>query len=176
MRSTVRDSRDSTNRREPIRSSLLACSPLSSAPMAHWTLESNVTDVLALGPRTAGRLLRLGVRCAGDLLLAKPQAVAERLNDSRFTVETVGDWQREARLLIDAPDLPSEAARLLAVAGFSAVERIARATPTELLAALERLADDPQRANWAALQAKPDVKEVNAWIRCAQQSLASRAA
>ncbi len=144
--------------------------------MAHWTLESNVADVLALGPRTAGRLLRLGVRSVGDLLAAKPQAVVERLKDSRFTVDTVADWQREAQLLIEAPDLPTEAARLLAMAGFSAVERVARATPTELLAALEQLADDPQSASWVSQLPQPDVKVVNTWIRCAQQSLAARAA
>lgn len=148
--------------------------------MAHWTLESNIADVLSLGPRTAGRLLRLGVHSAGQLLAAQPHAVAERLGDSRFNAETVADWRREARLLIEAPDLPTEAARLLAVAGFSAAQRVARATPTELLATLEQLveqlADDPERASWVSQQPKPSVKEVNMWIRCAQQSLAVRAA
>jgi hypothetical protein len=144
--------------------------------MPHWTLESNVADVLALGPRTAGQLLRLGVRSAGELLAAKPQAVVDRLQDERFSVEIVADWQREAQLLIDAPDLPTEAARLLAAAGFSAAERVARATPTELLAAIEQLADDPWHAGWMSQQPKPSVKEVNTWIRCAQQSLTSRAA
>ncbi len=144
--------------------------------MAHWTPESNVADVLSLGPRTAGRLLRLGVRSVSQLLAAQPQAVAERLGDSRFNAETVADWQREARLLIEAPDLPAEAARLLVAAGFSAAQRVARATPTELLAAVEQLADDPKRASWVSQQPRPSVKEVNTWIRCAQQSLAVRAA
>ncbi len=144
--------------------------------MAHWTHQSNVADLLSLGPRTAGRLLRLGVHTVGQLLAAQPQAVAERLGDSRFNVETVADWQREARLLIEAPDLPSEVARLLVAAGFSAAQRVARATPTELLAAVEQLADDPERASWVSQQPRPSVKEVNTWIRCAQQSLAVRAA
>ncbi len=98
------------------------------------------------------------------------------MGDSRFNVETVADWQREARLLIEAPDLPSEVARLLVAAGFSAAQRVARATPTELLAAVEQLADDPERASWVSQQPRPSVKEVNTWIRCAQQSLAVRAA
>lgn len=144
--------------------------------MAHWTLESNVADVLSLGPRTAGLLLRLGVRTVGQLLAAGPQAVAERLGDARFNAEIVADWQREARLLIEAPSLPTEAARMLAVAGFSDTQRVARATPTELLAALEQLADDSDRASWISQRSKPGVKEVNKWIRCAQQSLAIRAA
>ncbi len=148
--------------------------------MAHGTHQSNVADVLSLGPRTAGLLLRLGVRSVTQLLAAKTQAVAERLGDSRFNAEIVADWQREARLLIEAPTLPAEAARLLAIAGFSASHRVARATPTELLAAIEQLveqlADDPERASWVSQQPRPSVKEVNTWIRCAQQSLAVRAA
>ncbi len=144
--------------------------------MAHGTHQSNVADVLSLGPRTAGRLLRLGVRSVSQLLAAKPQAVAERLRDSRFNAETVADWQCEAKLLIEAPDLPSEAARLLVAAGFSAAQRVARATPTDLLAAVEQLADDPEGASWVSQQPRPSVKEVNTWIRCAQQSLAVRAA
>ncbi len=144
--------------------------------MAHCTFESNVADVLSLGPRTAGRILRLGVRSVSQLLSAKPQVVAERLKDPRFNVGKIADWQREARLLIEAPDLPAEAARLLVAAGFSAAQRVARATPTELLAAVEQLADDPKRASWISQQPRPSVKEVNTWIRCAQQSLAVRAA
>jgi hypothetical protein len=102
--------------------------------------------------------------------------VVERLKDSRFSAETVADWQCEARLLIEAPGLPSEVARLLVAAGFSAAQRVARATPTELLAAVEQLADDPERASWVSRLPRPSVKEVNTWIRCAQQSLAVRAA
>ena len=134
--------------------------------MAHWTLESNVADVLSLGPRTAGRLLRLGVRSVAQLLTAKPQALAERMRDARFTEETVADWQREAQLLLEVPTLAGNVARLLAAAGYASAQRVARATPTELLAAVEKLANSP----------RPGVHEVNAWIQCAQQSLAERAA
>lgn len=144
--------------------------------MAHWNYLSNAGDVLSLGPRTAGQLMRLGVRSVADLLAAKPQVIAQRLRDERFTAESVADWQREAQLLIEAPSLPIEAARLLASAGFSAAQRVARATPTELSAALEQLGDQPQRANWISQQPLPSVQEVNTWIRCAQQSLAARAA
>jgi len=135
-------------------------------PMAHWTLESNVADVLSLGPRTAGRLMRLGIRTVAQLLAAKPQAVAGRLRDDRFTAEIVADWQREAQLLLEVPTLAGNVARLLAAAGYASAQRVARATPTELLAALDQLATSP----------RPSVPEVNSWIQCAQQSLADRAA
>lgn len=134
--------------------------------MAYWTLESNAADVLSLGPRTAGRLMRLGLRTVAQLLAAKPQAVAERLRDERFTEKTVADWQREAQLLLEAPALASDAARLLAEAGFASAQRVARATPTELLAACEQTATSP----------RPSVQEASGWIGCAQQALAREAA
>lgn len=134
--------------------------------MAYWSLQSNVADVLSLGPRTAGQLMRLGVRTVAQLLAAKPQTLAERLRDMRFTEKTVADWQGEAQLLLDVPALAGEGARLLAAVGFASAQRVARATPTELVAAIEQL---PQTA-------VPTVQEVNAWIQCAQQALANRAA
>jgi Domain of unknown function (DUF4332) len=144
--------------------------------MAYWTFQSNVADVLSLGPRTAGRLGQFGVRTVTQLIAADPQALAERLRDERFTAEVVADWQREAKLLIDAPELAGEAARVLAAAGFNSAQRVARATPTELLAAVEQLAQDESRASWFAQLPKASVQKVNAWIQCAQQSLAARAA
>ncbi len=144
--------------------------------MTRWTHQSNVADVLSLGPRIAGRLTQLGVRTVTQLLAAKPQAVAERLQDERFSSRIVADWQRETRLLVDAPGLPAEAARRLAAAGFSSAQRIARFTPTELLSELEKSCRAADASEWLPQQPKPSVKEVNAWIRCAQQAQKNLAA
>ena len=134
--------------------------------MAYWTLQSSVADVLSLGPRTAGRLGRLGVHSVAQLIAANPQAVAARLRDERFTEKTVADWQREAQLLLDVSTLTANAARFLAAAGFASAQRVARATPTELLAALEK----------TTTSTRPSVQEASGWIQCAQQSLSDRAA
>lgn len=145
--------------------------PAPSIPrMTCWTYQSNVADVLSLGPRIAGRLMQLGVRTVTQLLAAKPQAVAGRLRDERFTSEIVADWQRETRLLVEAPGLPADAARRLAAAGFSSAQRIARCTPTELLSELEKSCLAADASDWLQQQPRPSVKEVNAWIRCAQQA------
>ena len=94
--------------------------------------------MLGLGPRAAGRLATVGVRTVKELLAAKPQAAA----DKQFSAETIACWQREARLVIAVAGLPAEAARLLAVVGIASAERLARSTPTELIAKLEALWHD----------------------------------
>ncbi len=128
--------------------------------MVNWTLRSNACDVLGLGPRAAGRLATVGVRTVQDLLAAKPQAAA----DKQFSAETIAGWQREARLLIAIPALSSEAARILAAIEIASAERLARSTPTELIAKLEALWRDPQEHSWLIAKAKPTSAEICAWI------------
>jgi len=135
--------------------------------MIRWTPDSNVTDVLALGPRTAGRLLRLGIRTAEHLLAAKPHALAHKLAEARITPETIAEWQRETRLVMVTPGLSTDAARLLAALGFSTAERIAGCTPTELIAAVEQLQLD-NHAEWLAKDFCPALSEVSQWIHCAR--------
>lgn len=134
--------------------------------MVIWTLRSNACDVLGLGPRAAGRLATVGVRTVQELLVAKPQAAA----DKQFSVETIAAWQREARLLIAVPALSSEAARILAAIEIASAERLARSTPTELIAKLEALWRDPQSHSWLIAKPKPTSAEICAWIGLAHQS------
>lgn len=134
--------------------------------MVTWTLHSNACDVLGLGPRAAGRLATVGVRTVQELLAAKPYAAA----DKQFSVETIAAWQREARILIAVPALSSEAARILAAIDIASAERLARSTPTELIAKLEALWRDPQAHSWLKAKSKPTSAEICAWIGLAHQS------
>jgi predicted RecB family nuclease len=131
--------------------------------MVNWTLKSNACDVLGLGPRAAGRLATVGVRTVDDLLVAKPQAAA----DKHFSVETIAAWQREARLIVSLPTLSTDAARVLAAVGVSSAERLARSTPTELIAKLEAFWRESESQSWIAKQAKPTSAEVCSWISIA---------
>lgn len=131
--------------------------------MVNWTLTSNACDVLGLGPRAAGRLATVGVRTVNDLLAAKPQAAA----DQQFSADTIASWQREARLIVSLPTLPNDAARILAAVGVSSAERLARSTPTELIAKLEAFWREANSQSWLAQKAKPTSAEVCSWISIA---------
>jgi hypothetical protein len=132
--------------------------------MIAWTLQSNACDVLGLGPRAAGRLATVGVRTVAELLAVKPYVAA----DKQFSAETVASWQREARLLVGVPELANDAARILAAIEIASSERLARATPTELIAKIEALWHDQQTHTWLAKVKKPTTAEICAWIGCAQ--------
>lgn len=140
--------------------------------MVQWTLQSNACDVLSLGPRAAGRLATVGVRTVAELLAVKPQAAADR----QFSAEMVAAWQRESRLVIALPQLPSDAARILAAIGVSSVEQLLHATPTQLIAEIESLWREEDAKSWKNVLEKPTVRAVCAWIGVAHQANSSRAA
>ncbi|MEM8945883.1 MAG: DUF4332 domain-containing protein [Planctomycetota bacterium] len=138
-----------------------------------WKLHSNAGDVLALGPRTAGRLASVGIRTVADLLSASAHVVATRLRN--FDADQITTWQREASLLVAIPDLSDEAARLLATADCGCVETLAASTPTELFAKLEA-ARQTTEDRWLVEALMPTIATVSAWIQLARESKKSRAA
>ena len=144
--------------------------------MPQWTIHSNVADMLSLGPRTAGRLMQVGVRSVADLLAARPPSIAERLDDQRMSAATIEQWQREARLILAAPQLPPHAARWLAAIGIASRERIAGSTPTELLGALETAIKESDDSGWLEKNLQPSVSELAVWIRCARSASTEEAA
>ena len=133
--------------------------------MVTFTWQSNACDVLGLGPRAAGRLATVGVRTVKELLAAKPQAAA----DKQFSAETIAGWQREARLLVAVPQLSGDAARILAAIEISSAERLARSTPTELIAKIEALWRSAESHSWLVAKAKPTTAEICAWIALAHK-------
>jgi hypothetical protein len=140
--------------------------------MVTWTFQSNACDVLGLGPRAAGRLATVGIRTVTELLAAKPQMAA----DKQFSAETIAAWQREARLVVTVPELPSEAARVLAALDVASAERLARSTPTELIAKVEALWREQYQHSWLRGKAKPSAGEICEWIKFAQQQVVASAA
>ena len=145
-----------------------------------WNLHSNVCDVLALGPRTAGKLATIEIRTVTELLAARPQVAAARISEKLMTADTIAAWQRESQLLIAMPQLPPAAARLLAAAGFGTAHRLGLCSPTELLAAIETAQKKnvvaKNAAGWLAETTLPTVSEVGEWIHLARETKKSFAA
>jgi len=140
-----------------------------------WNLQSNVCDVLALGPRTAGQLATVGIRTVAELVMARPQVIAARIDKKSVTADVLSAWQCEARLILALPQLPTLAVRLLAAARFGSADRITHCTPTELLAAIETVQQNNLNG-WLAETTLPTITEVGQWIHLAAQTKKSFAA
>ena len=140
-----------------------------------WNLHSNVCDVLALGPRAAGKLATIGIRTVAELAAARPQVAAARISEKPITADVIAAWQRESQLRVALPQLPAEAARLLAAAGFGTAHRLRLCSPTELLATIET-AQQKNAANWLAETPLPSIAEASQWIHLARETKKSFAA
>lgn len=144
--------------------------------MVHWNTKSNVADVLSLGPRTAGQLAQVGVRTAAEMLAVDTAVLAIRLNAPQFSCEQLTFWQHETRLLLAVPLFSCDTVRLLVALGWTRLENIARITPTELLAEMDRRKQEKNCPAWLAGEPTHRVAEVSDWIRTAQEFLLDRAA
>ncbi|MEM9353274.1 MAG: DUF4332 domain-containing protein [Planctomycetota bacterium] len=131
--------------------------------MIRWNPNSNVADVLSLGPRTAGRLASVGVRTAGDLLAASPDAIAARL---QMDPALVRQWRCEAALILELPGLPGDAARLLAAIGIASGEQLQGTTPLELIARIEAACRQAETPDWLSSAVLPSPEEAASWITC----------
>ncbi len=135
--------------------------------MIRWNPNSNVADVLSLGPRTAGRLASVGVRTAGDLLAATPEDVARRLE---MEAAVVRQWRSEATLIIGVPGLPAEAARVLAAIGIGSSEQLQATTPLELIARIEAACRQTDTPGWLTSSVLPSPEEAACWIASSEKN------
>lgn len=125
----------------------------------------------SIGPKTAARLEKIGVRSVGDLLDRDPKQIAEGLGDSRINAKTVTQWRDQALLLTRAPGLKTAEAVMLAACGVRDVETLAAADPGTLREQMAAVAmvDPVKRALRGAKP--PDLPAVEKIVERAQSVL-----
>lgn len=116
----------------PIQTPLTAESAAPS-PKARLQLTDEVDRAPSIGPQTAECLHACGIRTIGDLLTSRPDDLANRLGGTSRSPSVVLDWQDQARLIMEIPELKAEQACLLTGAGYRTAAALANAQPEELL-------------------------------------------
>lgn len=131
----------------------------------------------SIGPKTAQHLGAVGIYTVDDLLKAKAADVSSRLNKRRITPETIEQWQAQARLVCQIPELRGHDSQILVACGIMEPEQLAAKRPVDLMAVVGPFADTSEGERIVRGGKKPDLEEVTDWIRWAQssRSLASAA-
>lgn len=137
---------------------------------------SQVESAPSIGPRTAESLAGLGIRTVDDLLTISPERLAEQLHHRRITAHVVQQWQAQARLMCQVPELRGHDVQLLVACGITDPEDLARRKPAELLALVGPFADTREGERIIRNGRKPDLSEVTDWIGWATSARAFRAA
>ncbi|MGD9829783.1 MAG: DUF4332 domain-containing protein [Hyphomicrobiaceae bacterium] len=138
--------------------------------------DSPVVDAPAIGPKTADRLMAVGIDTVADLLAADPSATAEAVAVRHIKPATIADWQDQARLVLTVPGLSGTNAQLLVGAGYRSAEAVAKAEQGALLAALLRFVRTPDGERVLRSGSPPDIEKALDLIARAKQADLARAA
>jgi uncharacterized protein YhaN len=113
-------------------------------PQFYLNRGNQVADAPSIGPQAANNLTGVGIRTVADLLNANPASTAADLGLSHVTAATIADWQLQARLMCQIPDLRGFGAQLLVAAGFTSPEQIAGTRPADLIRKVKAVCESKQ--------------------------------
>ena len=148
---------------------------LVELPTARVFLQPHDEVVAApsIGPKTAARLEKAGVRTVGDLLRSDPQALADALNVRHITPAALVDWQDQARLVMEIPGLRGTHAQLFVGAGLRTTQDIAAADPTDAMAAILKFAGTGEGQRVLRDGSAPDFERIKSWVEAAERAIAA---
>lgn len=130
----------------------------------YLTTSAPVVDAPSIGPRTAERLLKCGIRTVADLLAADAAHVASKLNRKRITEDAIVAWQRQAMLVCRIPFLRGHDAQILVESEIYTPEKLASQSAATLLQVVSRVAGSQQGQRILRGSKEPDLAEVTDWI------------
>ncbi|MFO0979560.1 MAG: DUF4332 domain-containing protein [Planctomycetaceae bacterium] len=137
---------------------------------------SDVERAPSIGPRTAQMLHSIGVRTVEELLSMPPERIADKLNHRRITPTVIQQWQNQARLICQIPELRGHDAQILVAVGILTPEVLASRKPAELLAQVEPFVRTTEGERILRKGRKPDLAEVTEWIQWAANARPMKAA
>jgi RecG-like helicase len=130
----------------------------------------------SIGPRTAERLERIGIRTVADFLRADPEATAERLRNRHIKADTIRQWQQQTILVCRVPQLRGHDAQILVACGIHDPEKLAAIEPSVLWRRVEPFSETNEGKRFIRNGKAPDLEEVRSWIAFAAQARPLRAA
>lgn len=148
-------------------------SSLDSTPRCHLMESDDLERAPSIGPKLAERLALGGIVSVKNFLDAETDAIVSLLGGGRFDAETVAGWKAEARLVLRVPGLRGTHAQLLAGAGYDTPEKLAKAEPVALSAAVLSFATTPAGVRILRNGDTPDIEAISRWVQNAQLALAA---
>ncbi|MGH1418677.1 MAG: DUF4332 domain-containing protein [Hyphomicrobiaceae bacterium] len=132
-----------------------------------------VEDGPSIGPKTAKRLATANIETVQDLFDCNPEAVAIALGQRHITPSVIRDWQDQAELVINVPELRGGHAQLLVGSGYRDIDQLAAAEPTKLSTDVLKFVMTSQGERILRDGNPPDLEKITAWINNAQRALAA---
>ncbi|MCG6154857.1 DUF4332 domain-containing protein [Rubinisphaera margarita] len=134
--------------------------------------ESAIVDAPSIGPKTAKRLNRVGIKTVRDFLKADLKKIASRLNLKHITPTVLEEWQQQAKLVCCIPQLRGHDAQILVACGIVDPDVLAHQNAEALFQSVQPFSESPRGQRILRSGKAPDLQEVQDWIgwaRCSRK-------
>jgi energy-coupling factor transporter ATP-binding protein EcfA2 len=148
---------------------LRAHAPDQDQPEFFLSRASHVANAPSIGPQTAQRLAAVGIRTVADLLNANPTSVAAKIGLSHITAKAIIEWQLQAQLVCQIPDLRGYGAQLLVACGFTSPEQIIEARLANLIREIQEFAQSKPGQRILRGHEIPSAAKIKSWAQNAGQ-------
>ncbi len=142
-------------------------------PRYYLKASDPVEDGPSIGPKTAHRLATANIETVQDLFDCNPDAVAIALGQRHITPKVIRDWQDQAELVINVPEMRGGHSQLLVGCGYRDIDLLAAAEPTKLSADILKFVMTPEGERILRDGNPPDIEKIAAWIDNAKRAVAA---
>lgn len=139
-------------------------------------LDHEVVEAPSIGPKTADRLIKVGIETIADLVDANPEDAVDALDERWIDCDLFQQWQAQSILMLRIPGLRGHDAQLLVCVGILRPEELRNHPPQQLLNELLNFADTDHGQRIVSGSMIPTLKEVLKWQSLCEGSRSLRAA
>ena len=142
----------------------------SRTPAEGLALDSDLEAAPSIGPKTATRLSKAGLHTVQDLLDCDPDAVSKAVATRYITPQVIRDWQDQALLVHQLPQLRGHDAQILVGSGIRTLTDLAYSQPEELFANVIPFVESSAGKRVIRSGSEPDLTEVTRWVEWAESA------
>ncbi len=139
-------------------------------------LDDHIEAAPSIGPKTAERFEKIGVKTIEQFLNQTAASMAAKLNYKRITEDVIRSWQQQARLVCRIPNLRGHDAQILVACNMLEPEEIAAMRPQALFDSVGPFSETKEGLKIIRSGKKPDLAEISDWIAWAQKNRSLQAA
>lgn len=136
----------------------------------------DVEKAPSIGPKSAAFLAEHGIKTVGDLLRADAVELATQINDRNYNSQIITDWQTQARLCCEVPNLRGHDAQILTAVGVRGSVELSQATSATLLKKVNSFVETSAGQRILRGGSPPDLAEIKDWISWSQRTARPNAA
>ena len=138
------------------------------APRYYLQLSSDVEAAPTIGPKMAERLAGIEIHTVADLLKQTARHIARSLKHRPTKTEHVLQWQKQALLVCEVPNLRGHDAQLLVACGIEESSQLAAMDAESLFRIIGPFSETRDGRKLLRGSNPPDLAEVQQWVACAQ--------